>query len=240
MRVFMKSLFVLPLVVAGAVAAEEPSAQNGSRIDEPMVDLAKFASRIVIELRYATNRNLTKRVIYPKDARCFARRGTAERLLVAQNWLDRHAEKGTRLKIWDAYRPAWAQRQLWQVYPDREYLGDPARGGSLHTWGVCVDATLVDASGSNLKMPTDFDVLSPAARTAYEGGDKEILRNLRWLQQSMGRAGFMVVADEWWHFVDRDWKQYGPIDLAITSEMITKRTEPPNPASPPKTKLSER
>jgi D-alanyl-D-alanine dipeptidase len=180
-----------------------------------MVDVAVAAPRIVVELRYATDRNLTRTAIYPQGARCYVRQSVADRLNQAQDWLERKAPKGTRLKIWDGWRPGWAQERLWNVFPDREYVAHP-RNGSLHTWGVAVDVTLVDAGGNDLRMPTDFDVLTLAARTRYSGTDKEIHRNLELLQRAMSVAGFQVLHDEWWHFVARDWQAFAPTNLSLT------------------------
>lgn len=185
-----------------------------------MVELKKVAPRIVVELRYATWHNLAKRAIYPKNARAFLRKGVAEQLLKAQEWLDAKAPRGTRIKIWDAWRPSWAHDKLWDVLPNREYLRDPRDGGSLHNWGVCVDATLVDANDNDLKMPTDFDEIGPKSKTYYKGSDRKVERNLYLLQASMSAAGFLVVRDEWWHFCSKDYKAYGPIDLSITGEAV--------------------
>jgi D-alanyl-D-alanine dipeptidase len=185
-----------------------------------MVELTKFAPRIVVELRYKIGRNLAKRPLYPKNARCYLRKTVAERLLRAQQWLDEFAPRGTRLKIWDGWRPGWAQNQLWKVLPNAEYLGDPNKGGSLHTWGVCVDATLVDQLGRELRMPTDFDVISPEARTYYQGNERQVRQNLRYLQSAMSKAGFLVVYDEWWHFVARDWREFAAADISITADEV--------------------
>ena len=106
------------------------------------------------------------------------------------------------------------------MLPNREYLGDPANGGSLHTWGTAVDATLVDAAGRELKMPTDFDEIGPASKTYYKGKDPDIARHLYWLQASMSKAGFYVVKDEWWHFCARDWKAYAEVDMSITGDAV--------------------
>jgi D-alanyl-D-alanine dipeptidase len=197
-----------------------PAVEEGSRKNEEMVDLAKFAPRIAIGLRYKTDRNLANRPLYPKNARCYLRKSVVERLNTAQDWLEKFAPRGTRLMIWDGWRPAWAQNQLWKVLPDPEYLGDPRKGGSIHTWGACVDATLVDKNGRELRMPTDFDVISPEARTYYQGNDREIRQNLRMLHSAMSKAGFLVVYDEWWHFVARDWKAFAAVDISITGDEV--------------------
>jgi D-alanyl-D-alanine dipeptidase len=221
LRLLLCTLFLISCLAVAVEAEEKKPAEvvlEGSRMDEPMVDLAKFAPGIVIEQRYKTERNLAKRPIYPKNARCYVRKSVADRLLRAQQWLDANTPRGTRLKIWDAWRPNWAQSILWKVLPNAEYLGDPTKGGSLHTWGVCVDATLVDKNGQDLRMPTDFDVIIPEARTFYQGEDREVRRNVRNLQSAMSKGGFLVVHDEWWHFVARDWNAYGPMDVSITGD----------------------
>jgi D-alanyl-D-alanine dipeptidase len=205
------AVFLIPFVCNA-----QELVRPGSKAGQPMVDVAEAAPRIVVELRYATDRNLTKTAIYPQGARCYVRQSVAERLNRAQDWLDRKAPKGTRLKIWDGWRPAWAQERLWKVFPDREYVANP-RAGSLHTWGVAVDVTLVDAAGNDLRMPTDFDVLTLAARTRYNGADKEVRRNLELLQRAMSVAGFQVLHDEWWHFVARDWQAFAPTNASLTS-----------------------
>ena len=42
---------------------------------------------------------------------------------------------------------------------------------SFHTWGVAVDATLVDEKDHEVAMPTAFDEFTPAAKLRYQGGD---------------------------------------------------------------------
>ena len=206
-----------PLLLLASAAAEQPKVVAGSRRDEPFVELARLTPPIAVELRYATARNLVKRPIYPSGARCLVRASVAERLVVAQAWLRRNADAGTQLKIWDGYRPAWAHRILWSRLPNKEYLRDPKLGGSLHTWGVCADATLCDARGRELRMPSNFDEFTPAARTHYDGRDKDVRRHLRWLQQAMSAGGFLVVQDEWWHFVARDFEAFGPGDIPLAA-----------------------
>ena len=182
---------------------------------EPMVEVAAVCPSIVVELRYATARNVTGRPIYPPHARCLLRRSVALRLKKAQEELQTHK---VGLKIWDAYRPAWAQQILWDAIRNPEYVGEPARGGSLHTFGAGVDVTLVDARGREMPMPTDFDDFSPAAGRIYRGKDPIIAANLLTLQKAMVHAGFWTLRDEWWHFVSEDVKSFAAIDSALAPE----------------------
>jgi D-alanyl-D-alanine dipeptidase len=180
-------------------------AQPGPLHDEEFVDLAKVAPGISIELRYGNRRNVTGRAIYPPKTRCLIRRGVAERLKYAHFLL---RQRGYGLKIWDAYRPFKAQRVLCDAIGNTNYIADPARGGSLHAWGVAVDATLVDAGGREMEMPTDFDVCTREASMHYFGSNPAIAAHLRLLQGAMGSAGFYGMRGEWWHFIAKNWSQY--------------------------------
>jgi zinc D-Ala-D-Ala dipeptidase len=179
---------------------------------EPMVDLAIGCPAIRIELRYASQRNLIGKLIYPANARCFVHQSVAERLQRAQDELHR---KGFGLKIWDAYRPDWAQKILWHAVPNPDFLQPPGQAPSMHTHGVAVDVTLVTADGKELRMPSDFDDFSVAASMHYAGDDPVVARHLRILQIAMGHAGFLGMHTEWWHFVARDFENSKPVDLDI-------------------------
>ena len=194
--------FISLLVFCAAAAMAEPKYDN-------LVDIKSVDSTILIELRYATPRNITGRTLYPPDLPALVRPTTAARLAKAQEFL---RTQGYGLKIWDAYRPMAAQMELWQRTHDGTFVADPLDGdGSLHTWGVAVDATLVDAKGRDVAMPTGFDEFSPAARLRYEGDDPAIKLHLKILQKAMRQAGFYGMRSEWWHFVAFDWKKYAPM-----------------------------
>src|SRR5260370_40798160 len=130
-------LLFLTLFIAQSVAAEE--------IKLELVDIKSIVPSIVVELRYAGTHNAVHRAFYPPSLPALIRLSVAQQVLAAQNFLRRN---GYGLKIWDAYRPKSVQRQLWQFAHDELYVANPADGvGSMHTWGVAVDATLVDVRG---------------------------------------------------------------------------------------------
>ena len=137
------------------------------------------------------------------------RPSVARRLAVAQALL---REQGFSLKIWDAYRPKAAHEQLWTFSGNDSFVANPLDGtGSLHTRGAAVDTTIVDSRGNYIPVPTDFDVFTPAAMLHYAGTDQQVRTNLHMLQRAMGRAGFLGLRTEWWHFVAPDWQSYTPI-----------------------------
>ncbi len=183
-----------------------------TRRNEAMVEVTKYCRGIFVELRYATERNFTGKRIYPANARCFLRKGVADRLQKAQDELRR---QGLGLKVWDAYRPAWAHDHLWKSVPDPEFVASPEQGGSWHTWGAAVDVTLVDLQGREQIMATDFDDFTPSAKSEYTGGNLQIAANMRALRQAMLRAGFRGLRDEWWHFTDPDAIQFAPVKMPL-------------------------
>ena len=174
---------------------------------EPLVEVKTIDPTILIDLRYATARNVTSRAIYPANAPCLIRKSVAERLRAAQTIL---RQRGFSLKIWDAFRPSYAQEALWNFSKNRHFVADPDRR-ALHTWGVAVDATLADAQGHDVAMPTDFDSFSPAAGMHYANNSPAAAANLRLLQGAMGSAGFLGMRTEWWHFIASDWRHYAPV-----------------------------
>ena len=217
------------LVLAPALAYHAAAQQKGPSktpdaeqtwSGQGLVDLAAACPTIQIELRYATARNMTGKPIYPANARCLIVPSVAQRLNHAQDEL--HA-KGFCLKIWDAYRPAWAQKILWQTKPNAEFLQPPDQTPSMHTRGMAVDATLVDVQGRAVEMPTDFDDFSANATMYYTGGNLKIARNLRILQTAMGHAGFFGMRNEWWHFVAHEFASSKPLEASLKPRKMTKR-----------------
>lgn len=196
----------------GQQGAVTLAGQRWSLRDEPMAEVATVVPGIVVELRYATDRNLTGRAIYPRNARCLLRQSVAERLGRAQEELSR---QGFGLKVWDAYRPAWAHIRLWNAMPNPEYVAPPARGGSWHCYGAAVDVTLVDLAGREQAMPTDFDDFTPAAKSLYAGEDPVIAANVARLHAAMEHAGFKGARDEWWHFTAVNAEQFTLVDLPL-------------------------
>ena len=198
-----------------------------------LVDIRSVDPTIVVELRYAGKRNLARRPLYPRNMPALVRPAVALQLAEAQAILRR---KGLGLKIWDAYRPKGTHDQLWEFSPNNDYVADPTGIGSLHTWGVAVDATLIDSRRREVRMPTDFDDFSLAAMLYYTGPSEDIRRNLRTLQNAMGRARFNGVRTEWWHFVSKDWQSYGPIatyPIAGIQRPPASQGQPPRTQPPP-------
>ena len=177
-----------------------------------MVDIQKINPKIKIDIRYATADNFMKEPLYP-EARCLLRREVAEKLSKVQADLEK---RGRGLKIFDGYRPLSVQKKMWARFPLEGYISNPAKG-SNHNRGAAVDVTLVDSKGAELPMPSAYDEFSERAHRDYSGGTEEQRKNRKILEEAMQKEGFVGISKEWWHFDDKDAKQYPILDLNFSS-----------------------
>ncbi len=180
--------------------------------ENPLIDIQKVNPRIKIDIRYATPDNFMKEPLYP-EARCLLRREVAEKLSRVQQNLQK---KGLGLKVFDGYRPLSVQKKMWARFPVEGYIANPAKG-SNHNRGAAVDLTLVDSNGRELPMPSAYDEFSKRAHRDYMSAAPDALKNRQTLQQAMEKEGFVGLSTEWWHFDDKDAKQYPVLDLPFSS-----------------------
>jgi len=163
---------------------------------------------IAVDLRYATPNNFVGRDLYSPFDCAWLHREAAAALEQAVAWLARRAPGHTAL-ILDALRPQRVQQQLWDALAGtdlRLYLADPARG-SIHSYGMALDITILDPEGNELDMGTGFDDMTELSHPALEEGflragalsDAQVA-NRRLLREAMLQAGFVGINTEWWHF----------------------------------------
>lgn len=185
-------------VTAQQIITQEITTEKEPEDDEYVL-VNKYIPDIYVELMYATDNNFTGVRIYDfTDA--YLRYGTVKKLANVQKELK---EQGYSLKIWDAYRPFEAQQKLWEVYPDPNYVANPANGMKKHNLGGTVDITMVAADGSVISMPTEFDDFSLKADRDYSDiEDEEAVKNVMILQNAMENNGFTGYQGEWWDYSD--------------------------------------
>ncbi|KQV89964.1 D-alanyl-D-alanine dipeptidase [Massilia sp. Root351] len=163
---------------------------------------------IAIELRYATPDNFVGRDLYSPHDCAWLHRDAAAALEQAVAWLAQR-RPGSKLLVLDALRPQRVQEQLWAALQGTEllgYLAEPTRG-SIHSFGMAVDLTIVDEQGRELDMGTGFDDLSELSHPALEQQmlakgaiSVEQIANRELLRGAMFQAGFVGINSEWWHF----------------------------------------
>ena len=163
--------------------------------DTAMVELKKYDKDFILDIKYATKDNFTKQVLYD-CGRSFLRKKVAKDLLNAHK---EFKKLGYRIKIFDGYRPHSVQFKMWDLTPDKRYVGNPYKG-SMHNRGCAVDLTLVDKNGNELEMGTPYDFFGEEAHITYKKLSEKVLANRKILKQTLEKNGYRALETEWWHF----------------------------------------
>ena len=207
-------LFVIFIILTTGIAFRawgetkgETSAHQPGKVAD-IVDIKDVNPRIIVDMRYATDDNFTKKRLYDSNT-CFLRKSTAVKLDAVQKKLQ---GMNLGLKVWDCYRPLAVQRIFWAILPDERYVANPETG-SRHNRASAVDVTLVDSQGKELQMPTGFDDFSPRAGHHYQDLPDHAIRNRELLKALMEKAGFIPLSEEWWHYDDEKWMQFDMMDV---------------------------
>ena len=163
---------------------------------------------VAIDLRYASVNNFVGRNLYAPLDCAWLHRDAAQALAASAAWLAAQG-RGERLLVLDAMRPQRVQEALWAALQGTSLLGylAPPERGSIHSFGMAVDATVIDAAGNELDMGSGFDELNekshPALETKLhaEGALSEAhLEHRQRLRDAMRHGGFQGISHEWWHF----------------------------------------
>ncbi len=163
---------------------------------------------IAVDLRYAGADNFVGRDLYSPFDCAWLHRDAAAALEKVVAWLA-IARPGATALVLDALRPQRVQQQLWDALAGTElqmYLANPERG-SIHSFGMALDITILDEAGRELDMGTGFDDLSERSHPALEGVmlargaiTREQIANRQLLRDAMFQAGFQGISTEWWHY----------------------------------------
>ena len=163
---------------------------------------------VVVDLRYASVHNFVGRDLYGELDCAWLHRLAADGLAQAVARLA-EAATGHRLLVLDALRPHRVQIQLWDHLDGtdlRQYVADPARG-SIHSFGMALDATLIDEAGRELDMGSGFDEMTALSHPVLEAQHlasgaltQAQHANRRLLRDALQAAGFKGIDNEWWHF----------------------------------------
>lgn len=205
----MRHLFYLLLALCSVPLAAQQSrtARHLERLG--FVNIAKADSTIAVDLMYAHADNFTGEVLYEDLHEAYLHPDALEGVLRAQQELKKRHPR-YRLIVYDAARPMSIQQKMWNTVkgtPRYIYVSNPARGGGLHNYGLAVDISILDETGTPLPMGTKVDHLGPEAHitdeaalvrsekmTAQEQANRQLLRSV------MRSAGFRALPSEWWHF----------------------------------------
>jgi len=163
---------------------------------------------IRMDLRYGTFNNVTGHDLYCGIQRAFVHRDALPKLKKTLKLLEKEFP-GYSLVIFDAARPMYAQAALKRTVVGTPYTKFVSSGktGGLHNYGLALDLTLADSSGTLLDMGTDFDSFERCAGAVGEAEGlksgrltQEQIDNRNKLRRIMKAAGWVMLKHEWWHF----------------------------------------
>ena len=169
---------------------------------------------IAVDLRYATPDNFAGRDLYSPFDCAWLHRDAAAALEQAVAWLAVE-RPGSTVLVLDALRPQRVQQALWDALDGtglQDYLAEPARG-SIHSFGMALDITVLDEHGVELDLGTGFDDLTERSQPRFETAmlaqhqlTGQHIANRQLLRAMMAQAGFVGIQSEWWHYDcgDRD------------------------------------
>lgn len=184
-----------------------------------LVDLEKFIPGIIIDIKYATEDNFTKKVLY-KSPKAYLRLPAAKALKKIQDELKK---QNLELKIFDAYRPYSVTELMWEYVKDDRYAADPKKG-SRHNRGCAVDVTIVDSrTGKEIEMPTNYDNFTQKAHHGYMKLPKKVIMNRVLLKKIMEKNGFESITSEWWHYDFKGWSKYHLMNISFEELELNSR-----------------
>ena len=223
MRLAAAALAVLAVVAACTSASPTAPAEPAGVIARDLYafdDAGAAIPGLVVEMRYFGAENFVGRPIAGYEAPiCLLTREAVKSLAAVQERLN---SLGLGLKVFDCYRPkravddfaAWARRPTDQVrkadyYPnvDKSKLFDlgyiAERSG--HSRGSTLDVTMINLrSGAEVDMGSPYDLFDPISWPASTAVSKATQANRMLLQDTMIKAGFRPLKEEWWHFTLND------------------------------------
>lgn len=179
--------------------------------DTLIVSLSSIDSSIVTDVKYATKNNFTGQVLYPTN-KVYIRKIVGEALVKVQAYLLENFN--LRIKVFDGYRPLSVQKKMWKIMPDDRYVANPVKG-SRHSRGAAVDLTIIDSTGAELEMGTEYDNFTEKAHYDYSELPQNVKANRKLLRDIMGKYGFHSITTEWWHFDFKGWKKFSILDFQI-------------------------
>ena len=172
------------------------------------------------DLRYASRNNFAGVELYRGMDCAWLRVEAAQGLEAAAEWLT-HQRPGWQLVVLDALRPQRVQEAIWADVagtPMEHYFANPMRG-SIHSYGMAVDVTLLSPEGVEADMGSGFDEMALVSHPALHAAHLKSgvltpahVAERECLAAAMAHGGFHGITTEWWHFdhgdrerVRREW-----------------------------------
>lgn len=209
LKALLYALLLFAMAASAALAVRPDDASGFVLVSDAVPDA-------ILEIRYYSTYNFVGERIdgYEEPVALLTREAATALRAVS----DELAEKGYRLKIYEAYRPQCAVDHFvrWSKDPSdtrmKPYFYPELEKGALfkesyiakksgHSRGSTVDLTLFDmATGKEVDMGGTFDYFGKRSHPDYSGLTPEQYANRMLLRETMITHGFKPLSTEWWHF----------------------------------------
>jgi len=209
LKALLYALLLFAMAASAALAVRPDDASGFVLVSDAVPDA-------ILEIRYYSTYNFVGERIdgYEEPVALLTREAATALRAVS----DELAEKGYRLKIYEAYRPQCAVDHFvrWSKDPSdtrmKPYFYPELEKGALfkesyiakksgHSRGSTVDLTLFDmATGKEVDMGGTFDYFGKRSHPDYSGLTPEQYANRMLLRETMIAHGFKPLSTEWWHF----------------------------------------
>lgn len=185
-------------------------------LPEGFVFLDEEIPNIRVELRYATKKNFTGKIVegYYSKKKVIGTKALSKALTKIQEKLH---SKGLGLKIYDAYRPqravneflSWSKnpkdtinKQVYypQIPKERLFELGYIAAKSGHSRGSTIDLTLIRLNGDVLDMGGEWDYFGEKSHFNFKNLNKTQKNNRKFLREIMKSENFIPYDNEWWHF----------------------------------------
>ena len=90
-------------------------------MNQNLVKVNKKKLEVLIDLRYSTSQNFTKEKVFLSNE-CYIHKIAYEHLDLA---VQIAKKQNLKIKIFDAYRPVYVQKKLWECLPDPNFIAPP-------------------------------------------------------------------------------------------------------------------
>jgi|LakMenEpi03Aug12_release.lakeMendotaPanAssembly.Ray.scaffolds.fasta_scaffold366545_2 D-alanyl-D-alanine dipeptidase len=160
---------------------------GGVKAESNLVDLKKLDFSFVIEMPYASGRNLTQKKWYP-ESRCLLRKEVAEALLRIQKVFQL---SGKRLKLLECYIP---EGLLQKILTEKNKVSPVSVWEKKFSTATLVAITYVDKQGQELSMPfLGYQGTNEKPKDAFSR--KLAKSHHAFLKSQMEKEGFQSIAE---------------------------------------------
>ncbi|QED23118.1 M15 family metallopeptidase [Candidatus Deianiraea vastatrix] len=168
-------------------------------------DISQF--QVDFDIKYSTTDNFVQQKIYDQDFKMLHK----DAALRLENATLYAKTLGYKIKIFDAFRPISAQRKMWNIVQNPDYVSNPDTGPCCHCRGIAIDLTLTK-DDIEIDMGSEFDFFGGLSHHDSKDITNKQRESRIILAGIMSISGFCSIRTEWWHYQLPNYQNYEKIE----------------------------